>query len=103
MTPEPISHLPSRLSCADVSPGVRFSSPTPLCPWAGRQGRGRLQRREWRGFSHSCDKFLVGEALANGGSEQTIKARKRVVFHVAIPEPEGELPNVAVQVLRRGV
>lgn len=103
MTPERISHPPSRRSCAGASPCARFASPTRPCPSGGRRTRDRLRRREWLGLRHSCDQFLVSEPLADRGGEHAVEPVQRVVLHVAVAKPESELPDVAVQVLRRSV
>jgi len=49
------------------------------------------------------NQFLIGQTLADGRAEQPVKAGNRLVLHVTSPKGEGELANVAVQVLRQGV
>ena len=102
MTPEVISH-PPRPSCAGASRGALFVWPTRPCPLGGRLERGLSRRRGSLGLRHSCDQFLVGEALADGGSEHAVEAVQGVVPHVTVPEAKSKLADIAMQVLRRGM
>jgi hypothetical protein len=51
----------------------------------------------------SLNQPRVGKALPVNGFDEAVEPLKRVPFHVAIVQTEGELVNVAVQVLRTGV
>ena len=51
----------------------------------------------------SCDQLRVGDAPPDRRAEQTLKALHGVVAHIAVTEPESELPNIAMQVLGAGV
>lgn len=51
----------------------------------------------------SCGQILIGETATNGRAEHTGEPFHRMMAHVAVIEAEGELVDVAVQMLGAGV
>ena len=82
-----------------------LSRPSPILPYrqADKQKRGPSPRRGFCEFYRSCDQVLVGEAATERRAEQAGEAVKRVAADITVTEPKGELADIAVQVLRRGV
>src|SRR3990172_2726351 len=90
---------PSELS----SSGVRAS--WPVCSWASADRTEPCPRfgQVRRAASFSFRQRLVGDALANGRTHETIEAFQRVPLHVAVIQPERKLVDVSAQVLAAGV
>jgi hypothetical protein len=72
--------------------------------WADRQEPYRQSRLTLSVFSdRSLDQRLVGKPLASRAGYETIKPVQGMTLHVPFVEAEGELVNVAVQMLLAGV
>lgn len=51
----------------------------------------------------SCDQLLVGHGQSDSCFDETVQAGKRVILHVAIIQPKGELVNIAANMLLAGM
>jgi hypothetical protein len=91
-----ISQL-SRASLPRASGVVRALS------WASDDRPAQRQSTRLRRLSASMDQLLVGKAFASHAVHKAVQPLQRVPGDVAVIETEGELVNVAVQVLFAGV
>ena len=98
MTPETLSY--QHVSADSVSSVFGASE---SCRWAGMPAPHRRFYPALRGCPVSLDQPLVRETFSARVVDETIQPLEGVPLYIAIVQAEGELIDVALQVLRAGV